>query len=234
MMHRFAWSGVIILAACAPAVTAGSSDARATSSSPRAVEDTPVSRAAAAFAGVERRLLAARSVRLDFEVTATGVVEADLRGDLIMGGDGEIELGAVGTFAGQPVELVLRTTGDRYLFGSAVDPAESGRPDQLREALLIGLTRMGILHNLARLTGGAPPDRAGGGVTEWVRAESFSSDPAEPDAIVFGVRVSGQAVGSAVLVPGPDGLPRLRRQTVRFPEGEMRVVERYSAVAVRP
>lgn len=28
------------------------------------------------------------------------------------------------------------------------------------------------------------------------------------------------------------GLPRLRRQTVRFPGGEMRVTERYSAVLI--
>jgi len=47
-------------------------------------------------------------------------------------------------------------------------------PPEVREALVIGLTRMGILHNLARLVAGVPPDRASGGVRDWVEGREIA------------------------------------------------------------
>ena len=111
------------------------------------------------------------------------------------------------------------------------------RPAGLAAALVVGLTRMGVLHNLAMLVGGAAPARAEGGVEDWVQTvdhRPLSPAPAEGEAICFGLRVEGEPSGEATLWLDADGMPTRREQIVPFPEGEMRVVERYERVSGLP
>lgn len=78
---------------------------------------------------------------------------------------------------------------------------------------------MGILNNLARLTGAREPDHADGGVREWVVVDSL---PGRGDgALTFDIVVAGQPAGSAALAVDEAGRPTVRHQTVRFPGGEM-------------
>ncbi len=187
----------------------------------------------AVFSALETRLLDADIVRFDYEATAEGVFEVTLRGTLAIGPDDRVELTAVGEFGGRAVDLLLRSNGDEIELGDAANRTVAARPPHLTEALLIGLTRMGIMHNLARLTGARPPDHANGGVREWVTVGAFAeTDDAEGAAISFDMTVSGQPAGSATLLLDSDGRPLLRRQIVRFPSGEMRVVERCTAVVI--
>ena len=103
----------------------------------------------------------------------------------------------------------------------------------------MGFTRMGILHNLAMLSAGAPPDRADGGVEDWVTLHDLSAMvPEGPGdvavAVGFSITVGGAPAGTASLELDGGGLPVLRWQTVRFPDGEMRVLERYRSVRIQP
>jgi len=109
---------------------------------------------AAAFLAVEDRLLAARTVRLDFEITAEGAVVVALEGRLEMDAGDDVLLTAAGTFAGQPVDVRLETDGEAYAFGNPPEGAGAPVPPELPRAILVGMTRMGLLHNLARLTAG--------------------------------------------------------------------------------
>lgn len=185
------------------------------------------------FARLEQRLEQAQSVRMDFHVTAEGAVEADLRGSLRVEGDQELHLRAEGTFAGKDVQVSFHSTttgsGDE---GAGHDVDASGR--ELRDAVLVGLTRMGILHNLARLSAQKPIDHGTGGVRDWVTVGALRSDPERPRALVFDLSVAGEPSGTASLELGPTGSPTVRHQTVHFPDGDMRVVERYSDVELRP
>ncbi len=184
--------------------------------------------AATAFSGLETRLTEASAVRLAFDITSEGAFESALRGTLAIEGDDRVELLASGTFGGRPVELRVSSDGRTYSYGSA-DGSRSGEaPPRLAEALLIGLTRMGLLHNLAVLTGNSPPDRADGGVRSWVEARDIAWSGDEPPAVEFSIVVSGTPVGTATLALDPEGRPVTRRQNVQFPQGEMRVVERYT------
>ena len=104
---------------------------------------------------------------------------------------------------------------------------------------VIGLTRLGFLHNLAMLTAGTPPDRADGGVTDWVTADDPSlGGPEVPEgdrtSVSFNITVAGTPAGAAVLDLNDDGILLGRRQIVVFPEGEMRVSEQYTRVVIRP
>lgn len=190
--------------------------------------------AAAAFSGLETRLMDARTVRLGFDITSEGAFESDLRGTLAITGDDRVELVASGTFGGQAVDLKASSDGRGFTYGNGDGLRTGAIPPRLKEALLIGLTRMGLLHNLAVLTANSPPDRAEGGVREWVRVHDFGWSADVPPAARFSIEVAGTPVGSASLGLDPDGNPVIRRQTVQFPQGEMRVVERYSGVEIEP
>lgn len=185
-----------------------------------------------AFAALEQRLLNAAAVRLDFHVVATGVFQADLRGTLHVEAPDPVRLTASGLFNGQAVDLALRSRGGMLELEAGTDRATVSRPPALNEALLVGLTRMGILHNLARLTGALPPDRADGAVREWVTVDAFAD--AAPGKLSFDIRVAGNPAGSAELEIGSNGMPVDRTQTVQFAAGEMRVVEKYSGTMIDP
>lgn len=198
------------------------------------VEERVVSTPAEGFAALEETLRAGGPpVRIAFDVTAEGAVSADLTGTLLLGRDGRARLEAAGDFAGTDLDVTLISDGDRMFRTGAEGGVDT--PPALRDALGVGFTRMGILHNLARLSGGAPPDHAEGGVDEWVVVTS--ADPATVDipaardstAVVFDITVAGQPSGSFALVM--DGrVPEVRHQVVEFPQGIMRVTERYRVV----
>lgn len=182
---------------------------------------------------LESRLLAADTVRFAYLVSAHGAVEAELAGDVRMVGE-RIEVTGAGHFQDRPVEVFVRGNGESYEFGNRATHEHLPAPGELREALLIGFTRMGILHNLARLTGAAPPDHADGGVREWVTIDSVTMDSADSAAISFNLTVAGNRAGFASLEIDEGGFPVMRRQTVLFPSGEMGVEERYATVTIHP
>lgn len=188
------------------------------------------------FETVEERLMEASTSRVDFTITATGAVEVGLEGSLLLAEGGRARLEARGTFGGDEVDLLLVSDGERMRMTNGTDTTETATPPALREALVIGLTRMGVLHNLARLTGPAPPDHSDGDVRDWVEAVDFRTE--ERGSLGFDIRVSGERTASARLFLAPGtGLPGERRQTVEFtdPEGgvlPMEVTELYGAVSL--
>ena len=194
----------------------------------------PATDPAAAFYTLEDRLLKADTVKFDFHVTAEGALEIDLRGMLDIGPADNIRLTASGEFAGRPVDLLLLSEGEEMELGDKTNRATATRPAHLKEALVIGLTRMGILHNLARLMEASAPDHAEGGVGEWVTVDSFAASAEGSHALSFDLTVAGERSGSASLEIDAEGRPTVRNQTVQFPSGEMRVVEMYSVVKIQP
>lgn len=88
---------------------------------------------------------------------------------------------------------------------------------------------MGILHNIANLSAGGMPDHATGGVDEWVLVSNVEVAAA---AYNFDIIVADIPSGSATLTTDEIGNPTMRKQTVVFPGGEMRVVETYSNVSL--
>jgi hypothetical protein len=227
-----------LLVACVPAQdsdpaqdegqTAGDHGATAETHDPEAL-----------FASLEERLVSAEEVRVNFQVTAEGVIEANLLGMIQISAGGVTDVRAKGVFAGEQADLYLRSEGGQYEFGNLPDLTSGPTPEYLDEGLLVGFTRMGILHNLAMLAGNALPDGVDGGVRDWAVVESFAFDDAEVSeaasrVVSFSMVVGGAPAGSVTLEIGAGGHPMLRRQTVQFPTGEMRVVETYSAVSIDP
>jgi hypothetical protein len=228
-----------LAAACtaraAPDIGAAAPDIGAAATEPSAAGMS----AAALFAGVEERLLSATSISGRFTATADGAFSASLQGTLEMTRGGMAAIGATGTFGEDDVALFLRSDGVIVEGGSADRRFRDDTPAGLTEAVLLGVTRMGILHNLARLTAGAIPDHAGGGVREWVEVRDVEFAPdARPEglrpglvALRFAIHVAGQRAAEATLWADPDlRLPVRREQVVTFPGGRMVVTEAYELV----
>ncbi|KPK57567.1 MAG: hypothetical protein PVH13_05930 [Gammaproteobacteria bacterium] len=193
----------------------------------------------AVFRALEDRLLEAEKLSFSFDIRAVGPVPAVLVGNAVIGPAETARLVADGSFAGDDAAIRLESDGRGMAGGNgdAVFQAES--PPALRQGLLIGLTRMGLLHNLAVLSAGSPPDRVDGSVTDWVTYSDMTLGPEESLGGVtarrfsFTVVVSGVPSASAELwVEAASGLPIRRVQIMNFPEGEMRVLEQYSDFSV--
>jgi hypothetical protein len=190
------------------------------------------------FLTLENRLVNSETAYIQFHVSAEGAVEVELDGSLRVHADGATELRAEGDFAGETVDLFLRAEAGEYELGNGPNRTVAPTPDHLKEALFVGFTRMGILHNLAMLIGSSPPDGADGGVKEWAVVDSFAFGDQQGEGgsriVSFSMTVAGIPAGSASLEIDAAGAPLLRRQTVLFPSGEMRVVEEYAAVSIQP
>lgn len=183
------------------------------------------------LAQVEHAFLGAEGRRVVFEVRAEGVFTASLDGHLVLDAGNALSLEASGVFGADSVSLWLDASRDPMAWGNAGDRFEQRRPDGLRDAVVIGLVRMGVLHNLARLVSGAPPDRMDADVGSWVQAvapEWVGRDPRVGDTgISFEIQVEGQRAGTATVWLDSGGAVVGRDQLVQFPTGEMRVTERY-------
>ena len=189
----------------------------------------------ALFDALEQRLLRSERVHVELTVTSDAVFPSDLAGTLALGPGHAVALVFAGTFGEDAQEIELSASdATMALRAGGADGFRQETPPALREGLLIGLTRMGLLHNMAMLIAGQPPDRTDGTVRDWVQVSGFATGPtaavegrsARP--VRFDIAVSGQPVGEATLwLDTQTGLPVARDQMVRFPDGEMRVRERY-------
>jgi len=181
------------------------------------------------FAALEARLLLANELSLDFQVTVSGAVQASIAGTLEKTALGEIHLSAKGGFAGQNIDLIIARNQQGFQFGNREDPQSAQPPAELWEALVLGFTRMGILHNIANLTAGAMPDHAEGDVDNWVLVSNVKNTGESFD---FDIIVADIRSGSATLSTDEIGNPITHEQTIVFPGGEMKVVEAYSSFSL--
>lgn len=193
----------------------------------------PVPTPSERFQALESRLLE-QPVKLRFAITSSGAFTATLNGTLELRADNTLNLAATGRFGDEPVQLILHSDGKTLRGGNDEKTFEIAAPPHLRDAVVIGWTRMGLLHNLARLVAGKAPDHMAGGVREWVRVAAMqhrfplAADMPPDDIFSFDIKVAGQPAGSArLVVDATTRLPRERSQTVEFESGSMKVTERY-------
>jgi len=191
------------------------------------------------FFDLEHSLLSAGRVRGRANVQASGLIEASLSGSFSLQAGNVADFGFRGTFRGQAVEPRLVSDGRQMRGGSLDKTFDDPTSSALREAICYGFMRMGILHNLARLSAGAPPDHAQGGAADWVAVSRFSwGEPVHVSgrpaiAIRFDIVVDSSRNHEATLWLDQDsGLPLRRRQTTNFSDGPMIVEECYLEVDI--
>jgi hypothetical protein len=192
------------------------------------------------MAQLQARLLGARRVEIESDIQSRGVVFSQLRGSARIAERNQLNLSYNGQFGPKPAVLTLAADGRSLELRNGANSRVEPVPGEANRALLIGLLRMGQLHNLARLSGLQGPDHGDGAVDRWVTLDNF-----RPTTYILGgelegtlsfgfdVLVDGTPAGSARLWLDPaSGLPRRREQTVNFAAGDMTVVENYTRFAV--
>lgn len=196
---------------------------------------------AALMAQLEARLLAARHVTIEATITSQGVVPARLTGRSELRDRNRATIAYAGEFAGKPADLALSADDGALRARSGARAREEPVGPESNRALLLGLTRMGLLHNLARLSSTLGPDHAQGGVEQWITLDSFrpityaqAGELAGLMSFGFDLVVAGTPSASARLWLDPaTGLPRRRQQIVRFPQGDLTVIEDYTRFEVQ-
>ncbi len=191
-------------------------------------------RAEGAFRELEEKLLKEPSLHFKFEITSQGSVDSSLHGQLRLKNGNKVEIQFSGTYQSRPVSVRFESDAKRMHWVAGDRKYELPTPKALNEGLVVGFTRMGLLHNLSALLAGKPPDHTDGSVEEWVQVSDFLFAAPDPSSklrgrsIRFRISVDGKYVGDADYWISPlTRTPVERRQTVHLAEGDMKVVESY-------
>lgn len=185
---------------------------------------------------LQNRLLAAKRIAVEADIQSRGTMFTTLKGSALLGERNTLTLSYGGQFGDRPAVLVLTADYRSQELRSGGNSRREAMPGETNRAVLIGLLRMGLLHNLTRLSRLEAPDHAAGGVEQWVTLDNF-----RPTTYILGGELEGTlSFGFDVLLRGEhsasarlwldpaSGLPRRREQTVKLPGGETKVIESYT------
>ncbi len=188
------------------------------------------------MAQLQTRLLNARRVVIEGDIQSRGAVFSALKGSAQVGERNHLSLAFSGQFGPRPAVLTLTADNRLQELGNGAERRSEPVAGENNRAVLVGVLRMGLLHNLARLSELKGPDHGGGDVQRWLTLDNF-----RPTTYILGGELEGTlSFGFDVLVDGAmsasarlwldpvSGLPRRREQTVRFASGEMVVTENYT------
>lgn len=177
------------------------------------------------FNKIETTLLS-RPFMVNYSATGSGLADISLSGFLSFTLDSSMVFNAIYTFTGRNIAVSPNSKADIISLNSTEIDALYSRPPALKEAVVLGLTRMGIMHNLARISYNQLPERKIGNIKEWLTVERliYHND----NSMSFNVMANGQNSASAKLWIDETGLPLKRKQTVCFPQGKLRVIETFS------
>lgn len=192
-----------------------------------------------AFARLEQHLVGSGALSLVYDITAEGPVTARVAGPLARRADGYTEFRANGTLNDRTLAAMCLVDSAKLSIESGSNFQEVEVPEKAQDAIFGGMMRTGLLHNIYRLSVPLVPDGAEKGVDSvfrttdhrWegegekngVPCKALSFDILKVDA----EGATSPAGGALLWLNAETGLPVLREQTVRFDEGEMRVVESY-------
>jgi hypothetical protein len=163
------------------------------------------------LAAVEKELENAKQVSLRFVTRTTGSVESHFTGTMNVLPGNVASIDADGEMAGKP---------------STIRFSASGSPAQLSHALIVTLVRMGLTHDLYELSGNGPVAFAAGGVDEGLKLDQLQWD-AKEKKFTYHLIVDKNDSGEGELWVGRHDRPVRRKLTVHFPQGDMKVDERY-------
>lgn len=172
---------------------------------------TPSAPPAERLANVERELENAKQVSLRFTTRTTGAVESHFSGTMNVLPGNIASIDADGEMMGKPSTI-------RY--------SANGTPAQVSHALIVTLVRMGLSHDMYELSTNKPPSYIEGGADEGLKLDKLQWD-AKEKKFTYRLIVDKNDAGEGELWVGRHDYPTHRKLTVHFPNGDMKVDERY-------
>jgi hypothetical protein len=172
---------------------------------------------------LETQLLSS-PLTFEFQINSSGAVVSDIKGRFHYCED-ELTIDVDGELFAEPVRLKMRADRERLSLNDTSMPM----PDHLHEAIIVGFVRMGLLHNIIRLSGNLIPDHGEGGVRDWVDIPVVGQNS---DFLFFDIFVSNTKAAHAELKLDDEHLPISRHQTMYFGGDEMLVTENYALMTL--
>jgi hypothetical protein len=190
----------LLIAACATAPA----PAPAPTPAPQKVTTIP---GAGEFAALEAHLLGLENLNVRFYIEAKGSMQMLAKGELVRYGD----------------LLTFIVTGKLNGTTEHGDLRLEKTPEATRRTILLGLTRMGLAHNIYRLYNDQEVDAD---IDQRVKTANETWDPAARK-LAFDILFNGEKAAEAELWLNDANLPVKRHQVVHFPNGDMIVDETY-------
>lgn len=187
----------------------------------------------------EDALLYGNNMTATFELDSKGANAAHMTGTLELIDGNALHLVAEGNFKSEPVQVELDSRDSNAISrvttkGASVESHRDPPASKLRHAVALGISRMGLLHNVVTLAMDQPLDKKDGGFENWAKTIEVKDGASENingevcKRVDFVVQVEGQRMGEAsVCISDATSLPLQRNMTVHFPEGDMTAVETY-------
>src|SRR5262245_24338412 len=112
-------------------------------------------------------MLRARTMLVKARCTSKGTVATDLRVQVLLAPRERARIEVAGTIGDKRSKALL--VSDGMVVERTGEPGSpvAAQPAAIDEALVVGVVRMGVLHNAARVALGSLPDHADGGVRPW-------------------------------------------------------------------
>jgi hypothetical protein len=116
------------------------------------------------------------------------------------------------------------------VMGKDVDSTwEHATTPELRDAILIGITRMGLLQNVVLFSRERPPANVEGHIREALTAHDFAKVPG--GGISYKLRAGNREMADAVIkINSKTHYPMSRKMTTHLDTGDMKVSETYQLV----
>jgi hypothetical protein len=191
------------------------------------------------IAALEQRLLSSPTFRLHCRVSTGGRIVSRFEGTITAGEGQRLRMQFDGSFGNRDVTARLLSDGTKMEGGSSDKTFDFDTPPGLREGIVVSLVRMGITHQIAKLSTGEPPDFLDGHAQDRVQAVGPTREAGEPlhgaptDRYGWLLYIDHERKGEEqVWFDASTGAPLQRRIVVHFPEGDMNVSEDYDELAV--
>ncbi|MGH7296308.1 MAG: hypothetical protein ACRELB_15315, partial [Polyangiaceae bacterium] len=192
---------------------------------------------ATALDRLEQRMASARTVRMRARLATSGRIESHFEGTLLAASGGRVRLAMQGALGGKDVDVLFTCDGKHMRGGSPGHTFDFDAPPALREGLAVAFTRMGLTHQLARLSGGKPPEYLDGSARDHLAIVGATHAPgdalkgAPTEQWTWALFVDhARAADETLWLDDRTGAPVRRRVVVHFPEGDMSVGEEYDEV----
>ncbi|HEY4221950.1 MAG TPA: hypothetical protein VGO62_11415 [Myxococcota bacterium] len=179
---------------------------------------------------LETHLMRAKTVHIKATLVATGAVNAALVEEVSLGDGQKARMAVTGKFEGRDVDTWFVCDGKTMkVKGKDAAPADP----EVRDAIVIGMVRMGLLHNAGLLVGGSAPEHSRGGLREFVKAERPRAQTPATD-IKIDVVVHHDVMGEATLSLDETASLKKRHSELHFEEGDLVDDESYRVVLDGP
>jgi hypothetical protein len=143
-------------------------------------------------------------------------------------GSVKAEVDATITFTAQ---TVVEFKGN--VMGQDVDKTwDHATTPELRDSLLLGITRLGLFHNLVNFTRDRPPANVEGHIREALIPHDFALQ--KGNVVAYKLRAGNREMGEATITIDPKThFPLARTLVAHLDKGDMRVTETYHLTRIK-